>query len=106
MTVLLGSAFEISVSKRPGTRTRPGSLISALKEDLAEVSRSDADNVTSFCASITIPNSAVIMGRVERLRDTQLTESVSAALSTENFMIMSLSFWFVDEVRSQTFLYI
>jgi hypothetical protein len=73
---------------------------------LADVSRSEAERVTSFCASITIPSSAVIMGRVERLRDTQLTESFRDALSTENFMIVSLSFWFVDEVRSQTLLYI
>ena len=116
-TGLLGRFFEISERRRPGTRTLPASFTSALNEDLAEVSRSDAERVTSFWASITIPSRAVMMGRVERLRETQLTESVNTALSTVNFIYLSLSFsssgyfvigffWIVDWVRAQTFLYL
>ena len=78
--------------------------MSALKEDFAEVSKSDAERVTSFEASITIPSSAVIIGLVERLRETQLTESVKTELSTVNFIFLSLSFLIVGEVRSQTIL--
>jgi hypothetical protein len=45
----------------------------------------------SFPASITIPRSAVIIGLVERLRETQLTLSVNVALSTTNFISVSLT---------------
>jgi hypothetical protein len=41
---------------------------------------------------------------VERLLETQLTESVRTELSTVNFIFVSLSFSIVGEVRSQTFL--
>jgi len=41
---------------------------------LLAVSRSDADKKTSLpVALITIPRSSVLMGRVERERETQLT---------------------------------
>ena len=90
-TGLLGSAREISARSLPGTNTRPFSFTSAEKEDLAEVSRSEALSVTSALTSITIPRSAVIMGRVERLLETQLTLSVSVALSTTNFIFVSLT---------------
>jgi hypothetical protein len=103
-TGLLGRFLEISDNNLPGTNTRPGSLMSALKEDLAEVSKSDAESVTSLEASITIPKSAVIIGLVERLRETQLTESVRTELSTVNFIVLSLSFLIVGEVRSQSIL--
>ena len=84
-------ALVISARSLPGTNTRPFSFISAEKEDLAEVSRSEALSVTSVFTSITIPRSAVIMGRVERLLETQLTLSVSVALSTTNFIFVSLT---------------
>ena len=90
-TGLLGSAREISANNLPGTNTLPFSLMSALNEDFADVSRSEALKVMSLPASITIPRSAVIMGLVERLRETQLTLSVSVALSTTNFISVSLT---------------
>ena len=108
-TGLLGRAREISASRRPGTNTRPFSLISAEKEDFADVSKSEALSVMSFPASITIPRSAVIIGRVERLRETQLTLSVSVALSTTNFIPISLTRSYlckVREVRAQLVLYL
>ena len=90
-TGLFGSALEISANNLPGTNTLPFSLISAVKEDLAEVSKSEALSVISLPASITIPSSAVIIGLVERLLETQLTLSVNTALSTVNFIIFSLT---------------
>ena len=79
MIGLFGSEREISVSNFPGTKTFPGCAISALKKDLLEVSKSEPERITSSpVASITIPSSSVLIGRVERLRDTQLTPSVSA----------------------------
>jgi hypothetical protein len=90
-TGLFGRAREISASNLPGTNTRPFSLISAEKEDLADVSKSEALSVMSLFASITIPSNAVIIGRVERLRETQFTLSVRVALSTTNFITMSLT---------------
>ena len=76
---LFGSEREISASNFPGTNTFPGCAISALKKDLLEVSKSEPERITSSpVASITIPRSSVLIGRVERLRDTQLTPSVSA----------------------------
>ena len=83
---LFGSEREISANSFPGTKTFPGCEISALKKALLEVSKSDPERVTSSpVASITIPRSSVFIGRVERLRDTQLTPSVSAPCSTVNF---------------------
>ncbi len=90
-TGLFGRALDISANNLPGTRTRPFSFMSATKEDLAEVSKSDALRVTSLLTSITIPSNAVIMGRVERLLETQLTLSVRVELSTTNFISVSLT---------------
>ena len=94
-TGLFGNALEISANNLPGTKTRPFSLTSALKDDFAEVSKSEALKVTSELASITIPSSAVIIGRVDKDLETQLTLSVKVALSTVNFMFVSLTlpFW-------------
>ena len=76
---LFGREREISASSFPGTKTFPGCEISALKKALLEVSKSDPERITSSpVASILIPRSSVLIGRVERLRDTQLTPSVSA----------------------------
>ena len=85
-TGLFGSDLAISANNRPGTKTFPFSLISALNEDFAAVSKSEADSVISLLTSITIPNNAVIIGREERLRETQLTLSVNTLLSTVNFI--------------------
>jgi hypothetical protein len=49
--------------------------------------------------SITIPSKAVIMGRVERLLETQLTLSVKVALSTTNFIFISLTRSYLCETR-------
>jgi hypothetical protein len=80
-----------------------------VKEDLAEVSRSDALRVTSLLASITIPSRAVMIGRVERLRETQFTLSVRVALSTTNFITISLTSLTLRktlEVHAQLVLYL
>ena len=87
VTGLLGRDRAISASNRPGTKTFPVSLISALKVDLADVSKSEAERVTSWLTSITIPSSAVMIGRVDKLRDTQFTLSTSALASTVNFIL-------------------
>ena len=84
---LFGSERVISANNLPGTKTFPFSLISAAKCALLDVSRSEPErNTSSPLASITIPSSAVIIGRVESERDTQLTPSASADCSTVNFM--------------------
>ena len=83
---LLGRDLEISASNLPGTKTFPGWEMFALKKALLDVSKSDPERITSSpVASITIPRSSVFIGLVERLRDTQLTPSVSAPCSTVNF---------------------
>ena len=83
---LFGSDREISANSFPGTNTFPGCEISALKKALLDVSKSDPERMTSSpVASITIPRSSVFIGRLERLRETQLTPSVSAPCSTVNF---------------------
>ena len=87
VTGLFGSDRAISASNRPGTKTFPLSLISALNVDFADVSKSDAESVTSWFTSITIPSNAVIIGRVDKLRDTQLTLSTNALASTVNFIM-------------------
>ena len=86
-TGLFGSDRAISASNLPGTKTFPFSFISALNDDFAAVYKSDAERVTSLLTSITIPKSAVIIGREERLRDTQLTLSTKTLLSTVNFIM-------------------
>ena len=84
---LFGREREISANNFPGTKTFPGSLTSATKCALLAVSRSEADRKTSLVvASITIPRSSVLIGRVDRERDTQLTPSVNADCSTVNFI--------------------
>jgi hypothetical protein len=51
--------------------------MSALKFALEDVSRSEPLRMTSSpVASILIPRSSVLIGRVERLRETQFTPSV------------------------------
>ena len=81
-----GSDRDISASNFPGTKTFPVIDTSAGKLALLEVSRSDPERRTSlFCTSITIPSKAVIIGRVERLRETQWTASANACCSTVNF---------------------
>ena len=88
---LFGSERQISASSFPGTKTFPFSFISAAKCDLLAVSKSEAERSTSSpLASITIPRSSVFIGRVERLRETQLTPSTSAPCSTVNFTSFSL----------------
>ena len=75
---LLGSDRQISASSFPGTNTAPFSTMSALKWAFEEVSKSEPlRNTSSPVASIFIPRSSVLIGRVERLRETQLTPSVS-----------------------------
>ena len=74
---LLGSDRQISARSFPGTSTAPFSKISAEKCDLLDVSKSEPDRTTSSpVASILIPKSSVLIGRVESERDTQLTPSV------------------------------
>ena len=74
---LFGSERQISARSLPGTRTLPFAAISAVKCALLDVSKSEPDKKTSSpVASITIPNSSVLIGRVDRLRETQLTPSV------------------------------
>lgn len=90
-TGLFGSARDISASNLPGTKTLPFSFTSAAKLDFAEVSKSEALRVTSEAASITIPSSAVIIGLVDKDLETQLTLSVKVALSTVNFIFISLT---------------
>ncbi|CAB5014436.1 unannotated protein [freshwater metagenome] len=88
---LFGRERQISASSFPGTKTFPFSFISAAKWDLLAVSKSEAERSTSSpLASITIPRSSVFIGRVERLRETQLTPSTSALCSTVNFTSFSL----------------
>ena len=84
---LFGREREISARSFPGTKTLPGSFTSAAQCALLAVSRSDADKKTSLpVASITIPRSSVLIGRVDRERETQLTPSVNADCSTVNFI--------------------
>jgi hypothetical protein len=83
---LFGSERVISANNLPGTSTFPYSLMSAAKCALLDVSKSDPDrNTSSPLASMTIPSSAVIIGRVDKERDTQLTPSANADCSTVNF---------------------
>ena len=90
---LFGRDREISANNFPGTKTFPGSFTSAAKCALLAVSKSDADKKTSLpVASITIPSSSVLIGRVERERETQLTPSVNADCSTVNFISIPGSF--------------
>ena len=84
---LFGRERVISANNLPGTKTLPFSLMSAAKCALLDVSKSDPDrNTSSPLASITIPRSAVIIGRVDSDLETQLTPSASADCSTVNFM--------------------
>ncbi len=60
---LLGRLRDISASSFPGTKTAPFSVISALKEDLLDVSRSDPLKRTSLpVASIFIPGVQSLLG--------------------------------------------
>ena len=84
---LFGRERQISARSFPGTKTFPFTTISAVKCALLDVSKSDPDKKTSSpVASITIPSSSVLIGRVERLRETQLTPSVRPCWSTVNFI--------------------
>ena len=103
---LLGSEREISANSFPGTKTLPGSFTSAAKCALLAVSRSDADKKTSLpVASITIPSSSVLMGRVDRERETQLTPSANADCSTVNF-ISILGFSVMWKGYSRNWMYV
>jgi hypothetical protein len=83
---LFGSDRQISANSFPGTRTAPFSVMSALKWDLLEVSKSEPERVTSLpVASILIPRSSVLIGRVDSERETQFTPSVKEFWSTVNF---------------------
>ena len=74
---LLGSDLQISASSFPGTRTAPLLAMSATKCALLDVSKSEPERKTSSpVASILIPRSSVLIGRVESERETQFTPSV------------------------------
>ena len=74
---LFGSDRQISARSFPGTNTAPFTVMSAAKCALLDVSKSEPErNTSSPVASIFIPRSSVLIGRVERLRETQFTPSV------------------------------
>ena len=84
---LFGSDLVISTNNFPGTKTFPASIIWAAKLALLDVSKSEPESSTfEPVASITIPSSSVLIGRVDKLRETQLTQSASALCSTMNFI--------------------
>ena len=83
---LAGSDLEISASNLPGTKTFPFWVISALSFALALVSKSEPDKVISSATSITIPRSAVVIGRLDMDLETQLTPSTNRSRSTTNFI--------------------
>ena len=83
---LLGSDLAISARSLPGTRTLPFDDISAFKIALVEVSKSDPVKVIEVSTSIIIPRSSVLIGRVDKLRATQLTASTNSSRSTTNFI--------------------
>jgi hypothetical protein len=69
----------IKIDTSLGDHAKNLSIQAQKKLALLEVSKSEPERITSSpVASITIPRSSVLIGRVERLRDTQLTPSVSA----------------------------
>ena len=89
---LFGSDLVISISNFPGTKTFPASMIWAEKLALLEVSKSDPESSTfEPVASITIPSNSVLIGRVDKLRETQLTQSAKALCSTMNFIWLAFS---------------
>ena len=83
---LAGKDLEISASNLPGTNTFPFWETSALNFAFAAVSKSDPDKVISSLASITMPRSAVVIGRFEIDFETQLTASTRSSRSTTNFI--------------------
>jgi hypothetical protein len=84
---LFGSDLVISTNNLPGTKTFPDSIIWAVKLALLDVSKSEPESSTfEPVASITIPSSSFLIGRVDKLRETQLTQSASALCSTMNFI--------------------
>jgi hypothetical protein len=90
LTGLFGSDRAISANSRPGTKTFPLLTMSAFKIALVEVSKSDPVRVIELSTSIMIPSSSGLIGRVERLRATQLTASTNSPGSTTNFISFSL----------------
>jgi hypothetical protein len=89
---LFGSDLVISTNNFPGTKTFPASSICAAKLALLDVSKSDPDSSTfEPVASITIPSSSVLIGRVDKLRETQFTQSARALCSTMNFIWLAFS---------------
>ena len=83
---LFGKARAISASSLPGTKTLPLALISAFSIAFVEVSKSEPVRVIEVSTSIIIPNNSGLIGRVERLRATQLTASTNSVGSTKNFI--------------------
>ena len=83
---LLGRERAISASNLPGTKTFPFAVMSAFKIALVEVSRSEPVRVMDVSTSIMMPRSSGLIGRVDRLRATQLTASTSSVGSTINFI--------------------
>jgi hypothetical protein len=84
---LFGSDLVISTNNFPGTKTFPASMICAVKLALLDVSKSEPESsMFEPVASITIPSNSVLIGRVDKLRETQLTQSASALCSTMNFI--------------------
>ena len=88
---LFGRERAISARRRPGTRTFPLAEISAFKIALVEVSKSEPVRVIEVSTSIMMPRSSGLIGRVERLRATQLTASTNSVGSTKNFISTPLS---------------
>ena len=82
----LGSERTISARSCPLTKTVPFSIMFALRTASVDVSRFDPVSLISLPTSILIPSRAVIMGRAERLRATQLTASIRGSRSTLNFI--------------------
>ena len=83
---LAGSEREISANNLPGTKTFPFWETWAANFAFADVSKSEPDKVISSSALITIPKSAVVIGRFEIDFETQLTASTKESLSTTNFI--------------------
>ena len=82
----VGSERAISANNLPGTNTFPLAEISAFKIAFVEVSKSEPVRVIDVSTSIMIPNSSVLIGRVDKLRATQFTASTSSSRSTTNFI--------------------
>jgi hypothetical protein len=98
-----GREREISASNFPGTKTFPFWEMSALNFALADVSKSEPDSVISSATSMTIPKSAVVIGRFEIDFETQLTASTKESLSTANFICSPFLIYILQILTTYSF---